>query len=242
MRPNLRILMTMLTACWLVAGVASGQIGTTTGSIVGKVVDASGGVLPGSRFRQQSSLIGVQTSKPPPERTASRRCHRGSTPSAMHCRGSGRSGARTSNLDRVHGHSQRELTLATFNRRWKFTRRLRSSTPSTHVKQSFDRSALARDSGITRHVGCWIGLTPSIQTQRIDVGGSHAGDQFGYTAYGFSGQDQLFIEGINVTYEMSISSLDMDFGSFDEISFGTVGPPVQVATPGVQGQMLVKSG
>ena len=34
----------------------------------------------------------------------------------------------------------------------------------------------------------------------------------------------------------------MDFGSFDEITFGTVGQGAQVATPGVQGHLLVKSG
>nr|MBA3269135.1 hypothetical protein [Acidobacteriota bacterium] len=93
-----------------------------------------------------------------------------------------------------------------------------------------------------RDLWALLALTPSVTTARFDVGGSQAGSQFGYTAYGFTGQDQILVEGINATYHTATSMLYMDYGSFEEVFIGTVGNGAEVAVPGVQSQMLGKSG
>ena len=77
---------------------------------------------------------------------------------------------------------------------------------------------------------------------RIDVGGNRAGTQTGYTAYGFSGQNRVLVEGINTTEGTSGAGFYVDYGSFEEVFLGTIGQGAEMPTPGVQSQMLGKSG
>src|SRR5512132_4682146 len=85
-------------------------------------------------------------------------------------------------------------------------------------------------------------VTPSVQMSRIDVGGNRAGTQTGYTAYGFSGQNRVLVEGINTTEGTSGAGFYFDYGSFEEVFLGTIGQGAEMPTPGVQSQMLGKSG
>ena len=77
---------------------------------------------------------------------------------------------------------------------------------------------------------------------RLDVGGDRAGTQSGYTAYGYSGQNRVLVEGINTTEGTSGAGFYVDYGSFEEVFLGTVGQGAEMPTPGVQSQMLGKSG
>ena len=77
---------------------------------------------------------------------------------------------------------------------------------------------------------------------RLDVGGDRAGTQSGYTAYGYSGQNRVLVEGINTTEGTSGAGFYVDYGSFEEVFLGTIGQGAEMPTPGVQSQMLGKSG
>ena len=77
---------------------------------------------------------------------------------------------------------------------------------------------------------------------RIDVGGNRAGTQTGYTAYGYSGQNRVLVEGINTTEGTGGAGFYVDYGSFEEVFLGTIGQGAEMPTPGVQSQMLGKSG
>ena len=77
---------------------------------------------------------------------------------------------------------------------------------------------------------------------RIDVGGNRAGTQTGYTAYGYNGQNRVLVEGINTTEGTSGAGFYVDYGSFEEVFLGTIGQGAEMPTPGVQSQMLGKSG
>jgi hypothetical protein len=114
-------------------------------------------------------------------------------------------------------------------------------TTATRIQQNFKLDSLQSIPN-ARDLWALLAVTPSVTTQRVDVGGSQAGSQFGYTAYGFTGQNQLLVEGINTTYHTATSMLYMDYGSFEEVFIGTVGNGAEVAVPGVQSQMLGKSG
>src|SRR3989441_6490220 len=87
-----------------------------------------------------------------------------------------------------------------------------------------------------------LALTPGVGMSRIDVGGNRAGTQTGYTAYGFSGQNRVLVEGINTTEGTSGAGLYTDYGSFEEVFLGTIAQGAEMPTPGVQTQMLGKSG
>src|SRR5207248_8245664 len=64
----------------------------------------------------------------------------------------------------------------------------------------------------------------------------------GYTAYGYSGQNRVLVEGINTTEGTSGAGFYFDYGSFEEVFLGTIGQGAEMPTPGVQSQFLGKSG
>src|SRR5262249_51313561 len=68
------------------------------------------------------------------------------------------------------------------------------------------------------------------------------GTQAGYAAYGYSGQNRVLVEGINTTEGTSGAGFYVDSGSLEEVFRGTVGQGAEMPTPGVQSQMLGKSG
>src|SRR5947208_1506902 len=83
---------------------------------------------------------------------------------------------------------------------------------------------------------------PAVQMSRIYVGGNRAVTQTGYTAYGYSGQNRVLVEGINTTEGTSGAGFYFDYGSFEEVFLGTIGQGAEMPTPGVQSQFLGKSG
>ena len=59
-----------------------------------------------------------------------------------------------------------------------------------------------------------LATTPSVTLNRVDVGGTTAGTQTTYFAYGYSGQNRPLIEGINTTEGTSAAGFYLDYGSF----------------------------
>jgi len=87
-----------------------------------------------------------------------------------------------------------------------------------------------------------LATTPSITLNRVDVGGSTAGTQTTYFAYGYSGQNRPLIEGINTTEGTSAAGFYLDYGSFEEVFIGAAGNSAEMPNPGVITQFVSKSG
>jgi hypothetical protein len=114
-------------------------------------------------------------------------------------------------------------------------------TSATRVQQNFKLEQL-QEIPNSRDMWSLLAVTPSVQMSRIDVGGNRAGTQTGYTAYGYSGQNRVLVEGINTTEGTSGAGFYFDYGSFEEVFLGTIGQGAEMPTPGVQSQFLGKSG
>jgi hypothetical protein len=114
-------------------------------------------------------------------------------------------------------------------------------TSSTRVQQNFKLEQL-QEIPNSRDLWSLLAVTPGVGMSRIDVGGNRAGTQTGYTAYGFSGQNRVLVEGINTTEGTAGAGFYVDYGSFEEVFLGTIGQGAEMPTPGVQSQMLGKSG
>src|SRR5262245_1914138 len=114
-------------------------------------------------------------------------------------------------------------------------------TSNTRVQQNFKLEAL-QETPNARDMWSLLAVTPAVQMQRIDVGGNRAGTQTSYTAYGYSGQNRVLVEGINTTEGTSGAGFYFDYGSFEEVFLGTIAQGAEMPTPGVQSQFLGKSG
>jgi hypothetical protein len=93
-----------------------------------------------------------------------------------------------------------------------------------------------------RDIWSVMGQSPGIRVSTIDVGGSRAGTQTGFEAFGFSGQVRVQVDGVNTTEGTGAAGFYYDYGSFDEIQLGGDGMDAASATPGVQLNAVIKSG
>ena len=86
---------------------------------------------------------------------------------------------------------------------------------------------------------------PSIQVDRINVGGSQSGQQSNYYAKGALIRDNTWnMDGVNITDMGATGSspLYFDFDSFEEFQVTTGGADPRIETPGVQLNLVTKRG
>ena len=114
-------------------------------------------------------------------------------------------------------------------------------TSTTRLQTNYDRETLASLPN-ARDMWSLLGATPSIALARVDVGGSTAGTQTNYFAYGFFGQNRPLIEGINTTEGTSGAGFYLDYGSFEEVFIGAAGNSAEMPNPGVLTQFVGRSG
>jgi Carboxypeptidase regulatory-like domain len=225
--------------------LAQGGGASTTGSINGKVADSSGGVLPGVTVTATSpSAMGAQTSVtdtggnyrfpalPPGTYTVTFELPGFNTLKRENIVISMGFTA-TVNVDLAIASLQETVTVAGNSPV--------IDTSSTRVQQNFKLEAL-QDIPNSRDLWSLLAVTPSVTMGRIDVGGNRAGTQTGYVAYGYGGQNRVLVEGINTTEGTSGAGFYVDYGSFEEVFLGTIAQGAEMPTPGVQSQMLGKSG
>ena len=234
-------------ACWVAVPCAFAQGGgaSSTGSINGKVADASGAILPGVTVTAaSSSLMGVQTSVT--NETGSYRFP--ALPPGTYSLTYELAGFNTlkrENIDLALGFTATvsvEMTVASLQETVTVTGASPViDTSSTRVQQNFKLDQLQ---SIPNGRDMWslLAVTPSVQMSRIDVGGNRAGTQTGYTAYGFSGQVRVLIEGINTTEGTGGAGFYFDYSSLEEVFMGTSGQSAEMPNPGVQSQFIAKSG
>jgi hypothetical protein len=224
---------------------AQGGGASTTGSINGKVADTSQAVLPGVTVTVASpSLMGVQTAVtdsggnyrfpalPPGTYTVTFELPGFTT-------------LKRENIQISMGFTAAvnvELAVASLQETVTVTGDSPViDTSNTRVQQNFKLEQL-QELPNARDLWALLAVTPGVGMGRIDVGGNRAGTQTGYTAYGYSGQNRVLVEGINTTEGTSGAGFYVDYGSFEEVFLGTIGQGAEMPTPGVQSQMLGKSG
>jgi hypothetical protein len=246
-RRGFHLVVAVLAVCLLASTHAFAQGGgaSTTGSINGKVADTSGGVLPGVTVSATSpSSMGVQSSV-----TDSGGNYRfPSLPPGTYTVTFELPGFNTLKRENIQismGFSATinvELAVASLQETVTVTGDSPViDTSNTRVQQNFKLEAL-QEIPNSRDLWSLLAVTPSVTMGRIDVGGNRAGTQTGYTAYGFSGQNRVLVEGINTTEGTAGAGFYVDYGSFEEVFLGTIGQGAEMPTPGVQSQMLGKSG
>src|SRR5216117_4608173 len=246
MKRGFHLVIAGLAVCLLAStAYAQGGGASTTGSINGKVTDSSGGVLPGVTVTASSpSLMGVQTSVtdaggnyrfpalPPGTYTVTFELPGFNT-------------LKRENIQIAMGFTAAvnvELAVASLQETVTVTGDSPViDTSSTRVQQNFKLEAL-QEIPNSRDLWSLLAVTPGVGMGRIDVGGNRAGTQTGYTAYGYSGQNRVLVEGINTTEGTSGAGFYVDYGSFEEVFLGTIAQGAEMPTPGVQSQMLGKSG
>src|SRR5215470_17279980 len=246
MRRGLHLVVAVLAACLMAApAFAQGGGASTTGSINGKVSDTSGGVLPGVTVTASSpSLMGVQNTVT----DAGGNYRFPALPPGTYTVAFELPGFNTlkrENIQIAMGFTAAvnvELAVASLQETVTVTGDSPViDTSSTRVQQNFKLEAL-QEIPNSRDLWSLLGVTPSVTMGRIDVGGNRAGTQTGYTAYGYSGQNRVLVEGINTTEGTSGAGFYVDYGSFEEVFLGTIAQGAEMPTPGVQSQMLGKSG
>jgi hypothetical protein len=230
-----------------VAGPAYAQGGgaSSTGTIQGRVTDAQGAVLPGVTVTATSpSLLGAQTTVtsetgnyrfpavPPGTYTVTYEL-------------AGFNGVKREGISITLGFTANvnvELALATLQETVTVTGESPViDTSTTRVQQNFKLEQLQSIPN-GRDMWALLAVTPSVQMGRIDVGGNRAGTQTGYTAYGFTGQVRVLIEGINTTEGTGGAGFYFDYASLEEVFLGTSGQGAEMPNPGVQSQFIAKSG
>jgi hypothetical protein len=114
-------------------------------------------------------------------------------------------------------------------------------TAATKVSTSWAAEALAALPSGSGDPWAMLAETPAVKMERIDVGGSTAGTQTGFSAYGTEGQ-RPYYEGINGTEGTDSNGNYVDMNAYDEVAVNTVGNNAEMGPPGVMMVFVVKSG
>jgi hypothetical protein len=114
-------------------------------------------------------------------------------------------------------------------------------TSTTTLATNFTRELLTEIPN-ARDVWAAMAQAPGLQMTSYDVGGSRTGNQTGYITYGFSGQNQTRLEGIDTTEGRDANAGYFDFGSFEEFQVGGAGTDASTFATGAVLSISVKSG
>jgi hypothetical protein len=247
MKRGFRLVVAVVAVCLLASTHAFAQGGgaSSTGSINGKVSDSSGAVLPGVTVNATSpNMMGVQSvvtntegmyrfpAVPPGTYTVSFELPGFST-------------LKREGIDiRLGFTAQINVELAVASLQETVTVTGESpviDTSTTRTQQNFKLEQL-QSLPNARDMWALLAVTPAVMVNRVDVGGNRAGTQAGYTAYGFTGQVRVLIEGINTTEGTGGAGFYFDYASLEEAFLGTTGQSAEMPNPGVQSQFITKSG
>jgi carboxypeptidase family protein/TonB-dependent receptor-like protein len=111
---------------------------------------------------------------------------------------------------------------------------------STAIGARFDARLLADLPG-SRSAFAILTATPAVQVARFEVGGGDGDSGLPYSAYGTRGANRPMVEGINIA-GMFPSGFTLDYGSFREVFVGAAVHGAEWPVPGVQMQLISKSG
>ena len=243
----MRLLRWALLLLFVVPPLATAQsVTATTGSINGKVTDGTGAVLPGVTITVSSpSMQGTRTATTSDDGTY----RFAAVPPGEYKITYELSGFGTVVRERIRvtlgftATVNAELGVATLQE----TVTVSGESPvvdvtSTATSTNYDMEKLAALPN-ARDFWAVLAAAPAIQVQRIDVGGSAAGTQTGYSAYDTKAdQHRPMVEGIVNTEGTNAAGWYYDYGSVEEVSVGTATHGAEMPTPGVLSQFISKSG
>ena len=232
--------------CLLVAALAPlAAQGPTTGSIAGIITDSSGALLPDAKITAASEALLV------PQSTISSKEGTYRFPSLP-------PGTYTLTVEAVgFGTAKRDQIVINsgFNATVDIpmavagqvqTVAVTAEAPVIDVENTKEQdvfvASVLKNIPNSRDMWSLIGVSPGMIVRSYDVGGSAAGTQISYYAYGMTNQQRVQIDGVNLTEGNAASSAYSDYGSFAEVNFGTTGNDASMATPGVAVNFVVKSG
>jgi hypothetical protein len=224
---------------------AQGGGASSTGTIQGRVTDAQGAVLPGVTVTATSAALIV------PQTTVTSETGNYRFPAVppgtytVTYELTGFNTVKREGISIALGFTANlnvELALATLQETVTVTGESPViDTSATRVVQNFKLEQLQSIPN-ARDMWSLLAVTPAVQMTRIDVGGNRAGTQTGYSAYGFTGQVRVLIEGINTTEGTGGAGFYFDYSSLEEVFLGTTGQSAEMPNPGVQSQFIAKSG
>jgi hypothetical protein len=244
---RLRILLLAVGFLAMISRPALAQtVGATTGAINGKVADATGGVMPGVTVTIASpSMQGVRTAVtdgegtyrfpaiPPGDYKITYELAGFSTVVREGIR-VGLGFTATVNIDLKVASLAESVTVSGQSPVVDIT--------STKTATNFDAKELASLPS-ARDFWSILAAAPAVQMQRIDIGGSAAGTQTGYSTYDTKAdQHRPMVEGIVNTEGTNAAGFYYDYGSFDEVSVATGTNTAEMPWPGVMTQFIAKSG
>jgi len=93
-----------------------------------------------------------------------------------------------------------------------------------------------------RNYWALLAQAPGLKTTTPDVGGSTMGSQVGYRSYGISGQNQVYLDGVNLTEGNNGGSMYGDYGSWAEVNVSSAGNGADTRTAGSTVNAVVRSG
>ena len=236
----------LVLALGSVAGAFGQTVSTTTGAINGKITDTSGAIMPGVTVSISSpSMQGTRTDVtgadgmyrfsaiPPGDYTV--RYELGGFETQI------REGLRvglgftaTVNIELRVARLSESVTVS-------------GQSPvvdvaTTKTSTNFDAQTLASLPN-ARDFWAILAAAPAIQMQHIDVGGSAAGTQTGYSTYDTkSDQHRPMVEGIVNTEGTNAAGFYYDYGSVEEVSVTTGANTPEMPWAGVMSQFIAKSG
>jgi hypothetical protein len=243
----MRHLLLLVCISLMLPGLALGQsVGATTGAINGKVVDSSDAVLPGVTVTISApTMQGSQTAVTNEEGSYRFPGIPPGTYRVMYeLPGFAtvvREGIRvtlgfTATLNVTLGVSGLQETVT-----------VTGDSPvvdisSTKTTTNYDFKELASIPS-ARDMWAILAESPGVTMARIDVGGSAGGTQSGYRTYDAQGgQNRVMIDGLVTTEGTGAIGVYVDYGAFEEVTAGTAGHGADMGQPGVQTQMMIKSG
>jgi hypothetical protein len=243
---RISVVLAILGILAIAAPVSAQSVSATTGSINGRVSDSTGAVLPGVTVTISSpAMQGTRTAVtsedgsyrfpaiPPGEYTITYEL-------------AGFTTVRREGIRVGIGFTatvNAELSVATLQE----TVTVTGESPvvdasSTTTSTAFDYERLASLPN-ARDFWTVLAAAPSVQVQRVDIGGSAAGTQTPYYAYDTkSAQHRPMVEGIVNTEGTNAAGWYYDYGSIDEVNVGTATHSAEVPTPGIVSQFIAKSG
>lgn len=236
---------TLVVVAWLGSLTAAWAQGPTVGSINGTVTDSSGAVMPGVTVTTTSQAqMGVQTSI-----TNEKGQYRfpavapGEYRLAFELSGFGkviREGIRVS----IGFTAEINVQMQVASMRETVTVSGTSpvvDTQNTNVQNTF-RTELLNSLPNARDIWSLMAEAPGMTVTRFDVGGSTAGTQTGFSAYGQSTANRVQMDGVNTTEGTGAAGFYMDYGAFEEIQLGVDSNDASMPVPGVAFNGLLKSG
>jgi hypothetical protein len=115
---------------------------------------------------------------------------------------------------------------------------------ATRVQTNYTAERLAAIPN-ARDIWSVMAASPGVRSAIIDVGGSSAGSQSQFVAYGTRAQNQPMVEGMMMSQIGSAGgsvTFYYDYGSFAEVAVNAAANSADMAMPGVQFQYISKSG